>query len=104
MKNLKKLLPVFALVLGLGLVFTQSAFKSGTTAMYGKVIGVGTHDWEPLTGLTEFTGSDEDPLTENTYRCLASPSTTCTAEFDAPPVTDEVESAAISNGIFEFNR
>lgn len=28
MKNLKKLLPIFALVLGFGLVFTQSAFKS----------------------------------------------------------------------------
>lgn len=28
MKNSKKLLPVLALVLGLGLVFTQSAFKS----------------------------------------------------------------------------
>ncbi len=28
MKNLKKLLPLFAFVLGLGLVFTQSAFKS----------------------------------------------------------------------------
>ncbi len=28
MKNLKKFLPLFAFVLGLGLVFTQSAFKS----------------------------------------------------------------------------
>lgn len=27
MKNLKKLLPLFALILGFGLVFTQSAFK-----------------------------------------------------------------------------
>lgn len=28
MRNLKKLLPLFAFVLGLGLVFTQSAFKA----------------------------------------------------------------------------
>ncbi|RYF25077.1 MAG: hypothetical protein EOO42_04535 [Flavobacteriales bacterium] len=33
MKNLKNLLPVLALVLGLGLVLTQSAFKSGKTTM-----------------------------------------------------------------------
>ncbi|MDQ7950133.1 MAG: DUF6520 family protein [Pedobacter sp.] len=37
MKNSKSLLPFFAIVLGLGLVFTQSAFKSGvkkTTLMF----------------------------------------------------------------------
>ena len=28
MKNIKKLLPLFALILGIGLVFMQSAFKS----------------------------------------------------------------------------
>ncbi|SFH19451.1 DUF6520 family protein [Pedobacter insulae] len=32
MKNLKKLLPAFALVVGLGLVFTQSAFKAEKTS------------------------------------------------------------------------
>ena len=31
MKNLKNLLPILAFVLGIGLVFTQSAFKSTTT-------------------------------------------------------------------------
>lgn len=30
MKNLKLILPVFAIVLGLGIVFTQSAFKAKT--------------------------------------------------------------------------
>jgi hypothetical protein len=38
MKNSKNLLPLFAILLGLGLVFTQSAFKpakkSATTVMY----------------------------------------------------------------------
>jgi hypothetical protein len=34
MKNLKNLLPVLALVLGLGLVLTQSAFKSVKTDQY----------------------------------------------------------------------
>ena len=32
MKNLKKLLPIFAFVLGIGLVFTQSAFTTKTTS------------------------------------------------------------------------
>lgn len=41
MKNLKKLLPVFAFVLGLGLVFTQSAFTTKTTSgEYGLYQGV----------------------------------------------------------------
>lgn len=31
MKNLKKFIPVFAFVLGIGLVFTQSAFKNATS-------------------------------------------------------------------------
>lgn len=34
MKTLKNLLPLFAIVLGIGLVFTQSAFKSTITKTY----------------------------------------------------------------------
>lgn len=34
MKNLKNLLPLFAMIIGLGLVFTQSAFKAKKDTLY----------------------------------------------------------------------
>ena len=103
--NLKKLnVGLVALVLGFGLVVTQSAFKSSKADMYGKVISGASHSWEPLAGLTEYTGSVSNPLPDNTYRCLLEPTETCTAEFAIPPVGDEEEISASSNGNFEFKR
>lgn len=64
--NLKKLnLGLVALLLGFGLVMTQSAFKAKTTPNYGKD---SSGNWHLITGMTQV-----DLLTEpgeNQYRCL----------------------------------
>lgn len=50
MKNLKNVLPVFAFVLGLGLVITQSAFtgKVNPPTHYNAANGTDPADWQPL--------------------------------------------------------
>lgn len=101
MKNLKKLLPVFALVLGLGLVFTQSAFKAKTGDMYGKTYSGSDVIWIPLTELTEDNESEELPL--GTYRCEFDEEEICTAEFATPPAVNAIPSAGTVPGIFNYN-
>lgn len=101
MKNLKKFLPLLALVLGLGLVMTQSAFTK-KTEMYGK-----TYDeeenvhWVSLEGLTPYNGPGSLP--QGTYRCNFSEDETCTAEFSTPPSDNDVPTGIEIDGIFEVN-
>ena len=75
MRNLKKLLPLFAFVLGLGLVFTQSAFtgKSATPTHYNNAAIGMPADWQPLGTIVIGTGPGEFSCDENpTRECLAS--------------------------------
>ena len=75
MKNLKNVLPVFAFVLGLGLVITQSAFTGkSTTPTHYNAAGVGMPtDWQPLGTIVIGTGSGEFSCDEDLAReCLAS--------------------------------
>ncbi|MGF1924965.1 MAG: DUF6520 family protein [Bacteroidia bacterium] len=79
MKNLKKLLPVFAFVLGLGLVFTQSAFigKSAEPTHYNtNPSPTGPPVWVELEeGMVIGTEEGEFSCDENSQRvCLASKS------------------------------
>ena len=75
MKNLKKLLPLFAFVLGLGLVFTQSAFTgiSATPTHYNIAATGMPADWQPLGAKVIGTNPGEFSCYENPSReCLAS--------------------------------
>ncbi|MEJ5994391.1 DUF6520 family protein [Pedobacter sp. Du54] len=84
MKNLKKLLPIFAFILGLGLVFTQSAFKSTTATEYGydpmNTTGLAVNGWVDLSLLIE----DDGNQTPGRYACEDSEST-CKAVFESQP-------------------
>ncbi len=75
MKNLKKLLPLFAFVLGLGLVFTQSAFigKSATPTHFNNAATGMPVNWQPLGTIVIGTDPGEYSCDENPSRaCLAS--------------------------------
>ncbi len=77
MKNLKKLLPVFAFVAGLGLVFTQSAFTSKIDAPthYNVADANDPADWQPLGTKVIGTDPGEFSCDESLGRdCLASKS------------------------------
>ncbi|MBC7616976.1 MAG: hypothetical protein H7202_12995 [Pedobacter sp.] len=77
MRNLKKLLPLFAFVLGLGLVFTQSAFtgKSATPTHYNNAATGMPADWQPLGSKVIGTNPGESSCYEDPSRqCLASKS------------------------------
>ena len=67
MKNLRKLLPLFALVLGIGLVFTQSAFtvKSTTPTYYNIAASGMPADWQPLGAIVIGTDPGEFSCDEN---------------------------------------
>ncbi len=74
MKNLKNVLPVFAFVLGLGLVVTQSAFtgKVDPPTHYNAATGTGPADWQPLGTIVIGTGSGEFSCDNDPARdCLA---------------------------------
>ena len=89
MKNLRKLLPLFALVLGIGLVFTQSAFKSTTTTEYGydpnNSTGLAVNGWVDLTLLVEDNGSQ----TPGTYGCDVS-AEVCKGLFETIPNEESI--------------
>lgn len=74
MKNLKKLLPAFAFVLGLGLVLTQSAFtgKSTTATHFNDAATGMPADWQPLG--TKVIGTDPGEFScddDQSRDCLA---------------------------------
>lgn len=100
MNNLKKLLPLFAFVLGIGLVFSQSAFKAKTT-MYGKtLVGTDVH-WVPIDGLDPY--NEPGPLPDGSYRCNPEETKTCLAEFSSPPSVNQIPSGLEIEGEFEAN-
>ncbi|RYF26674.1 MAG: hypothetical protein EOO42_00880 [Flavobacteriales bacterium] len=74
MKNLKNLLPLFALVLGFALVFTQSAFKSNTAVRYKYKNNTSTNINQP--------SSWEVITSENEPTCDDSPELPCVVEVD----------------------
>lgn len=77
MKNLKKLLPLFAFVLGIGLVFTQSAFTGKVDPpTYYNAASIGMpSDWQPLGVKVIGTGEGEFSCDESNAReCIASKS------------------------------
>jgi len=77
MKNLKLKLPFFALILGLSIVVTQSAFTSAKLAdEYGYLNGT----WHKF--------SDPNPGTDDFSICSEDPEETCTYVFDTPPTTE----------------
>lgn len=74
MKNLKKLVPAFALVVGLGLVVTQSAFtsKMDVPTHYNIADANDPADWQPLGTKVIGTDPGEFSCDENPSRdCLA---------------------------------
>ena len=75
MKNSKKLLPLFALALGIGLVFIQSAFAVKIEPpTYYNAAGTGMPpNWQPLGAKVIGTEKGEFSCEENSVRdCLAS--------------------------------
>jgi len=86
MKNLKKLLPAFALVVGLGLVFTQSAFKAekfATPTHYNSNPSAITAPvWVPL-------GSKIIGTEEGEYSCNDNPTRPCLASLSMGVFTTE---------------
>lgn len=85
MKTIKINLPLMALLLGVCLIFTQSAFKGKRdTILYGRVVIEDEVTWQDLTTATI---DSSLPYAHNSYRCT--PATgICTAEFDDtnPPI------------------
>jgi|GEM_PF-2402217 len=88
MKNIKKFLPVLALVLGLGLVLTQSAFKASKKNMveYGKIQTLTGIDWVDLSNLTYVDPFND--LEEGQYTCDQHEDEFCTAFFDETEIPD----------------
>jgi len=86
MNLLKVKSPIYAALVALVLVVSQSAFKPAKTdVLYGK-------DYNPTTGWKDLTGINVDnsfPYAENTYSCVAQEDETCTGEFDSttPPTS-----------------
>lgn len=98
--NLKKLnLGLVALLLGFGLVMTQSAFTKKNTPNYGKDEN---GNWHLITGLTQV-GSTTEPGT-NQYRCLDEVSV-CKAYFnysDPMQNASDYESGSDEAGVIEI--
>lgn len=99
--NLKKLnLGLVALVLGFGLVLTQSAFTPKTTTPnYAKD---SNGNWHLITGLTQV-NSETEPG-ENQYRCIESASI-CKAYFSYPnpmPNATDFELGSEESGVVEI--
>ncbi|RZM21180.1 MAG: hypothetical protein EOO88_34055 [Pedobacter sp.] len=100
--NLRKLnVGLVALVLGFGLVVTQSAFtpaKSNAT-LYGKVLVTPSNPsgWVDLTGMTE---DNSSPYQDNSYRCEQSEEV-CKAQFETPPTNHS--STPLPNSEIEGN-
>lgn len=99
--NLKKLnVGLVALLLGFGLVWTQSAFTEKTT-MYGKtIVGSDVH-WVSLDGLLPYSGSG--PLPQGYYRCNIDETSTCLGEFSSPPEINDTPTGLETEGVFEVN-
>lgn len=99
MKNLKKLVPVFALVLGLGLVFTQSAFKASKTTMtyqYDRNDAVGIDDpahWNDLSV------SPQESCSEGTtLPCIVQFDSSEYADLDAFLATNDDATKILNSG------
>lgn len=91
MKNLKNMLPLFAMLLGFGLVFTQSAFTvDPEVATHYNNSTNNTPSWVPLESKVLGTGPGE-------YSCESAPSRACLANFDDETIN------VIANGILEQN-
>lgn len=101
--NLRKLnLGLVALLLGFGLVLTQSAFTPTKKAnMYGKTYVSGDVHWVSLDGLEEFTGTG--PLPSGKYRCNPNDLEICSAEFSSPPAVNAIPTGTEIEGDFEAN-
>lgn len=91
MKKLQKFLPLFALVLGLGLVLTQSAFKSKTDVRYGYD---STYGWIDVDNLPP--GATVDCL-------MPQLNVTCTQKYNGHPEDPEtVVTGDRETGIFVY--
>jgi len=77
MKNLKFNLPVIAMLLGLGVVFTQSAFKADKKLLNVYGYNYTTGQWIP-----------ENP----NYKCVFSPDIFCKFKFKSIPQLGETPS------------
>ena len=102
MKNLKNLLPLFAFVLGIGLVFTQSAFTPKSTE-YGydpmNTSGIAVDGWVDLTGLV----LDNTGTVPQSYRCDFS-SEFCKVYFASTPNEEtELPIDGYDSGTFIYN-
>jgi len=74
MKNLKFNLPVIAMLLGLGIVFTQSAFKTDKKLLNVYGYNYNTKQWIP-----------ENP----NYKCKSNNDLVCKFRFEGVPQSDE---------------
>lgn len=95
MKNLKSKLPVLALALGLGIVFTQSAFTAANTRTdeYGYLNGT----WHKF--------SDPNPGSDDFSRCTDEPLEICTYLFDTPPTSEDTpqnSTPSTRTGVYEI--
>lgn len=81
MKNLKKLIPVAAFVLGIGLVFTQSAFKSASSLK--------TYQYDDNTSANLFDRMAWIDLdVEEAISCTEGDDLPCTVQFDTSEYAD----------------
>lgn len=98
--NLKKLnVGLVALLLGFGLVVTQSAFKSAKLQEYGKLeTSPGNHIWVDIASLDYV--SPENELEEGQYTCDDSEIENCTAFFESQPMPNTPDPENGQPGIF----
>lgn len=91
MKNFRKLIPLFALVLGLGLVFTQSAFKNThTDTLKYRFNG---HNFQQLEDADKWDNISEEDEPEG---CEPGTELPCIVEFDESTYAD-IEAFLIAN-------
>jgi len=86
MKNLKNLMPIFALILGLSLVFTQSAFKSAgspTAERYWYYDNPSNDDADVMNHLNWTQAAPSDEST-----CVADAERPCKIFVDADDATE----------------
>lgn len=84
MKNLKNLLPLFAMIIGLGLVFSQSAFKSSKN----KAILTYRYNGSNAAGVTTVANWTDPSIEPNPQNCEAGTEIPCLVQFDTSEYAD----------------
>lgn len=85
MKKFLNYLPLTALVLGFGLIFSMSSFKA-ERVLNTYYLDQNDNTWKPLTRTFDNTLNEDLEYDENSYQCAPSEAF-CTGEFDSSAAT-----------------